>query len=347
MDINVFNVVDAVGGSASLRPAARENIAQVGRAAGGGDAQVEVVHQSRTRHRAAGRIAPDQRDLERRARGDGVLEAGRSAGANAGGIVFKSTVAGSGGGGDVDQAPALVVVGDGHASLLRGVAVAGDIYGGVDQGSFDQGGGGGVAFGGDVVIAHQGGGAGRERAGHGGAAHVHVIAVIRAPAIIRSLGGADGQDVGARGHQVGLDAAIFHRAAAGEGSQLLAGVGGEVVARGVGGVVAAPQLIPGIAGVATGGALVIRGADDDQVLGGAGRADGIGVNVAIRVAVNAVITRGDDDGHILVVVDEIIELAGLGIIIAMRAAAPTVVLDAGAPTVNLGEQVAHIIGDTG
>jgi hypothetical protein len=129
------------------------------------------------------------------------LEAGRSAGADAGGIILKSTVAGSGGGGDVDQAPTLVVVEDGQATLaaiLAGISTAVLIR------CFNQGSGGGVAFGGDMCRAP---GRRRRPSSWPGFRPCHVIAR-RAPAIIRARRSAR-TGCGAGSYWVGLDAAIF------------------------------------------------------------------------------------------------------------------------------------------
>ena len=66
------------------------------------------------------------------------------------------------------------------------------------------------------------------------------------------------------------------------------------------------------------------------------------IDDAVRVAVDGLVTHGEDDGEVLVVPDELIDLVGVDGILAGDGGAPGVGVDAGAVVVGRLEEFAQV-----
>ena len=252
---------------------------------------------------------------------------------------------------EVDQAPALVDVGDRKGVVVDAVVVlVGHVDRRVDQRRLDQRGAGVVAVDVVVEVAQHRHAAGGQRRRHRCAAHVLVIGARRiAPAVVLVEAvlwvdrhivaplveiGVARQHPGARRDDVGLDAAVVGRAAARERRHLSGvagrGVGGDRIGRiAPRGAIGEDRVLsptaavvePAVARVVA-VAIVLAGAHGDDVLGGAGRAHRARVDDAVGVRVGARVAGREQDRHRRVVPDEVVGVGGIQRVGAGGVAAP-------------------------
>ncbi len=207
------------------------------------------------------------------------------------------------------------------------------------------------------ILPHQQRGARRKGRRHAGAA---VEGVVRA--LLRDTPpGTAGRnarpardDVGARGGDLGLDAAVCRRPAAGERSHALnIGVrrrapGDPVVMNRIDRVVRLPRagsVLVRRVPAAPRRPVVLAGADGQHVLRGRGGAHASGIDHAVRVAVEARVARRKDGQMVGVVPGELVGLPTAVGILAGHIGTPTVGMHARPGVVRLEEEIIDVVAE--
>ena len=215
--------------------------------AGRGDGEVEVVDEGFGGAGSAGIVLPDK--------GQDVSPGVGFGDDDVGGEIFirgrqfvggeDEKVAGTGFEGvvEIDVPESLGAVGAGGDFLggASAVLAGGHVAGAVDEEGLHEGRHGFVdAFAVHQPLADESHGTGSERGGHAGPSHIDIVRVgpDNPPARVRTGSAADGDDVGSGGDDVGLEAAVGGRTAAGTCRDSLrgGGLGNGIVFDGIDGV---------------------------------------------------------------------------------------------------------------